>query len=234
MATDTSAATRTDTPTLGYRTQLALIAALVATLTIGVVLGFIGRGQINDGDTAPTPGTDQVEVGFAQDMSVHHSQAVEMSSMALSQAVDPAVRTLAYDVLTTQQSQIGTMHGWLVLWDQPTISTQPAMSWMRGATTSMPGHSMPADGTMKMPGMATPEELTALRRTIGPAFDSLYLQLLLRHHEGGLAMARFARDNTTIPAVTALARQIDSAQTAETQTLRELLDQRAVAPLPMN
>lgn len=38
-----------------------------------------------------------------------------MSAMTLTNAADPAVRNLAYDVLTTQQSQIGTVQGWLTL-----------------------------------------------------------------------------------------------------------------------
>nr|WP_306306974.1 MULTISPECIES: DUF305 domain-containing protein [Nocardia] len=161
-----------------------------------------------------------------------------MSSIALSQSGDQGVRTLAYDVLTTQQSQIGTMQGWLRLWDRPPVSDRPSMHWMNWAPStspmSMPGHSMRGDGSMRMPGMATSEELAALRRTTGSAFDTLYIQLLLRHHEGGLAMARYARDNATVLAVISLAGQIDATQSAESQTLRQLLAERNIAPLPMN
>ncbi len=218
------------------RGPVTVVLVIAATLALGLVSGFVGRGLV--GEESAIPASDSVDVGFAQDMSIHHAQAVEMSSIALSQSGDQGVRTLAYDVLTTQQSQIGTMQGWLRLWDRPPVSDRPSMHWMNWAPStspmSMPGHSMRGDGSMRMPGMATSEELAALRRTTGSAFDTLYIQLLLRHHEGGLAMARYARDNATVLAVISLAGQIDATQSAESQTLRQLLAERNIAPLPMN
>ncbi|WP_446224767.1 DUF305 domain-containing protein [Nocardia sp. IBHARD005] len=203
------------------------------TLIVGLLAGFWVRAMVlaDPSETA----IDVVDVGFAQDMGTHHNQAVEMSATALTQAVDPAVRTLAFDVLTTQQSQLGMMRGWLMLWDQPVSSEQP-MRWMSApdAHTPAAAHQMPEQRPMRMPGMATTEELADLRRIRGTDFDTRYLQLLLRHHEGGVTMARVARDTATIPAVAALAEQIDNAQTAESQTLRDMLAQRGAPTLPMN
>ncbi|MEU4808086.1 DUF305 domain-containing protein [Nocardia fluminea] len=210
-----------------------MVAVTVATLIVGLLVGFWVRGTLL-ADSSETA-LNVVDVGFAQDMGTHHNQAVEMSATALTQAVDPAVRTLAFDVLTSQQSQLGMMRGWLMLWDQPVSSEQP-MRWMSTPDPHTPGsaHQMPEQKSMRMPGMATTEELADLRRTRGTDFDTRYLQLLLRHHEGGVTMARAARDNATIPAVATLAKQIDDAQTAESQTLRDMLAHRGAPALPMN
>ena len=60
---------------------------------------------------------------------------------------DPAVRSLAFDILTTQQGQIGIMSGWLDAWGVPWTTAGPRMAWM----------GMPTEGLM--PGMATAEQL---------------------------------------------------------------------------
>ena len=44
----------------------------------------------------------------------------------------------------------------------------------------------------KMPGMASSEDMAALRQATGQAVDVLYLQLMLRHHQGGLPMMEYA------------------------------------------
>lgn len=225
----------TPVPTPSERRRPAAIsaAALAAALIVGLLAGFWVRGVVTSETTEPALGV--VDIGFAQDMATHHNQAVEMSAIAMQQALDPAVRTLAFDVLTSQQSQLGMMRGWLMLWDQPVSSEQP-MRWMSRADSHAAGsaHPMPNQESMRMPGMATTEELSELRRARGTAFDTLYLQLLLRHHEGGVTMARAARDTATIPAVAVLAKQIDDAQTAESQALRDMLAQRGAPTLPMN
>lgn len=170
----------------------ALVLGVVIALLVGIVIGLWAKGRIeNTSESAPAVGA--VEVGFAQDMSVHHGQAVEMSSLALMNTADPAIRTLAYDVVTTQQSQIGMMQGWLSLWDRPARGTGEYMEWMPSTTSAM-DHSMPGMSTGQndsgtnssavMPGMASPAELAELRALTGPAFEIRYLQLLLRHHQG--------------------------------------------------
>ncbi len=88
-------------------------------------------------------------MGFAQDMSVHHSQAVDMASIALTKSTDNDVRTLAFDILTTQQNQLGQMQAWLTMWDQPLSKVGPYMEWMSSDSGS--GHgSHGTSATMDM------------------------------------------------------------------------------------
>lgn len=208
-----------------------LIALLALALVLsGVLIGVL----VSPTDTSPAaPPPDSIEVGFAQDMSVHHNQAIEMSAIALDRSPDAVVRTLAYDVLTTQQSQVGAMQGWLTLWDRPTLPSGASMTWMTDGG-SMAGHSMDtADaGTMSMPGMASTAELQRLRRMSGEEFDGMYLQLLRRHHRGGIPMAEYGAANASVPAVSALAQSITATQRAEVDQIDVLMSAHGVDPLP--
>lgn len=211
---------------------LAATVLVLSGILVGVLLTPDGRGPA-------VPVSESVDVGFAQDMSVHHNQAIEMSAMALDRSTDPVVRALAYDVLTSQQSQIGTMQGWLALWDRSFLPAGPPMTWMTGGS-SMPGHSMDMSGSAdvrgrdvtSMPGMANTAELTALRGMNGEEFDGRYLQLLRRHHRGGIPMAEFGAENATVPAVATLAQSIASAQSAEVDQIDVLMSTHGVSPLP--
>ncbi len=83
-----------------------------------------------------------------------------------------------------------------------------------------------------MPGMATEAELAELRDLSGTAFDVRFLQLVIRHHQGGLEMAEYARDHAAVPAVRQLAGSIAETQAAETTTMEAMLRKRGGSPLP--
>jgi uncharacterized protein (DUF305 family) len=92
------------------------------------------------------------------------------------------------------------------------------------------GHG--ADDGALMPGMATEAELAELRSLSGTAFDVRFLQLMARHHQGGLEMAEYGRDHATVPAVQRLAESIAETQAAETTTIGTMLEERGGVPLP--
>ncbi|HEV2108951.1 MAG TPA: DUF305 domain-containing protein, partial [Thermomicrobiales bacterium] len=96
------------------------------------------------------PSDDSAVAGFLRDMITHHGQAVEMGLIMFERNEDPAIRTLALDILTTQQAQTGMMQGWLQAWDLSQTGAEPPMAWM--------AHAM--DG--RMPGMASDEEIERL------------------------------------------------------------------------
>lgn len=218
-----------------WRNPLVITFGVIALAAV-VVAGLAVRGAF--GPYVPEPGS--VDVGFAQDMSVHHRQGVEMASWARDHSTDPRLRQLAFDIETTQNQQVGIMQGWLGLWNAPTLPTGGYMGWMADSMDHS-GHGsggmagMNPDGSMdKMPGMATTQDLARLRATPPPQLDTLFLQLMLRHHEGGVSMLEYGRDNADVAEVRNLATQMLSAQTAESQLMRSLLAERGARPLPMN
>jgi uncharacterized protein (DUF305 family) len=166
------------------------------------------------------PADDSADAGFARDMSRHHEQAVAMASVVYQRTDDPVIRSLAYDVLTTQQGQIGIMSGWLDIWGLPATGPDRPMAWM--------GH--PVDGPM--PGMAAGDEVASLQALPPDQADTTFLRLMTRHHQGGMVMAEAAVVEADRSQVRALARGIASAQRAEIVQMQEMLAQRGLPPVP--
>jgi uncharacterized protein (DUF305 family) len=106
------------------------------------------------------------------------------------------------------------------------------MTWMAASPTSAHDHTVSATGVTTMPGMASADELKKLRASTGKSLDVLFLQLMLRHHEGGATMLSDAAQNASEEPVRNLAAQMLSAQTAEAQYLKQLLAARGGTPLP--
>ncbi|WP_063046702.1 DUF305 domain-containing protein [Nocardia pseudovaccinii] len=216
------------------RTPLLVLGA-IGILLIGFAIGVLARLPL-DSNSEPDPGT--VDIGFSQDMSAHHAQAVEMAGIALIASTDNDVRRLAYDILTTQQEQIGRMQGWLQMWGKPNQNVDGYMGWMTeqpghshsGATT---GHAM-SGPSPSMPGMATTAEVTALRQATGPTLDTMFLQLMLRHHQGGLSMTEYAAQHAETTAVRTLAAAMATTQQGEAQLITTMLTARNAKPLPQN
>jgi uncharacterized protein (DUF305 family) len=153
------------------------VLALAAAVVVGLLLGYAG-GLLTP--TFTRPGENSPEAGFARDMTAHHSQAVAMGLLAFRQGQDPEVRQIGGDIATGQQGEIGTMQTWLRSWQLDPTGDQPPMAWMpEGAGAVKNG---------LMPGMATPEEMAKLRAATGREFDVLFLQMMIRHHVGGVHM----------------------------------------------
>jgi uncharacterized protein (DUF305 family) len=205
------------------------VVAVVGLLLLGAAGGLL-VGLPGPSDQA-APETGSVDVGFAQDMTVHHQQAVTMASWERDHTTDPVLHQLAADIEATQTSQVGRMQGWLELWGAASLPIGGHMTWM-----TEPSHDhtpAPAGGTATMPGMADEAELAALRGAAGKDLDVLFLQLMLRHHEGGARMAEYAAGHAAVPQVRNLANQIFRSQTVESDYLRQLLAERGGQPLPM-
>ncbi|MFD6896830.1 DUF305 domain-containing protein [Rhodococcus sp. NPDC060086] len=226
------------TPGTGNRRTVLVLAAVIA-LAVGFLLGFLARIPLEDSKQAdPTAGS--VDVGFCQDMTVHHNQAIEMSAIAVTSSQDQYVRNLAYDILTTQQNQVGQMEGWLTMWGQPPLPSGPYMTWMSEdgghghghAASDDQGHDAGAAGPM--PGMASSEDLANLRAATGVEQDVLFLQLMLRHHEGGLPMMEYGAQYASESVVRGLAQKMVDTQTSESQLMTSMLAERGAEPLPMN
>ncbi len=205
------------------------VAAVIGLLLLGAAGGLLlGRPGSSDSQV-PRPGS--VDVGFAQDMSVHHQQAVEMASWERDHTTDPVLAQLSSDIEATQTGQIGRMQGWLELWNAAPLPVGGHMAWM---TEPSHDHSAtPTGGVATMPGMASSAELTALRAATGQQLDVMFLQLMLRHHEGGAPMLEYGATHADVPQVRNLASQMLRSQTAETDYLRQLLAERGGQPLPM-
>lgn len=188
------------------------LAFAVVALVGGLLLG---RGTV--AQDVPRA-TDPVSLGFVRDMSVHHAQAVAMSAVAHRRSADPELGYVAFDILSTQQAQIGIMSGWLELWQQPPGGSDAAMAWR--------GHTGP------MPGMAAPEEIAALDRLPVPEMEEQFLRLMVRHHLGAVPMADAAASRAASAPVAALAKTMSLGQQSEVDSMQRMLVARGHAPEP--
>ena len=206
--------------------------ATVVVLIVGAAIGMLITKATSDSGSG-SPSANSVDVGFAQDMKVHHLQAVTMAGVAREKSTDQEVHDLAFDIESTQLEQVGEMTGWLTSWTQPELPPpdRTPMAWMTGPS----GHShsdTSASGVVRMPGMASPEELSKLKSLSGKDLDIFFLQLMLRHHQGAVPMAQYAVQHAGVGYVRDLAQKMVTAQTAEVQLMTKMLATRGAQPLP--
>lgn len=208
--------------------RVVLVLVVVAALAVGALVGALLARQ-----PAITAASDtSVDAGFARDMAAHHAQAVELAVLARDRSTDEEVRTVALDILLTQQNQIGQMAGWLATWGLPAAASAPPMAWMTGdhghATA---GSADAATGHAAMPGWVAREDMLRLTDATGTEADRLFLQLMIPHHVGGVEMAAYAAERAQRPQVVALAENIVRSQDRELVALQAMLDARG-GPLP--
>ena len=157
---------------------------------------------------------DADDVTFAQGMILHHQQAVEMSTIALDPARNAGakVKDLASRIQGAQDPEIELMTRWLKEWGQP-VDGMGGMSMEGMDVADMDG----------MEGMMTVEEMTGLEAATGPAFDKLWLDMMVRHHQGAVAMSKTVETDGKATVVRELAGKIVSAQEAEIAEMKQLL-----------
>lgn len=129
----------------------------------------------------PSSSHNAADVTFLQDMIVHHSQAVVMGDLVKGRLTDAKVTSIASRIRDEQKPEMRGMSTTLKSWGEevPVEATNPTLG-------SRTGHSHHA----KMPGMATKAQLDRLAKATGPDADRLYLDLMIRHHEGALKMCK--------------------------------------------
>ena len=212
---------------------VGVVGVAVLLMAIGVVVGMVWQ---SGHDEPRTPST--VDIGFAQDMSTHHDQAILMAQTILTRPdISPQIRGLADKIVVAQTAETATMRGWLTWFGEPMMSSTP-MAWME----TSPDHShMSADGASSkstvpqspMPGMASTDDLTHLADLSGRDAEVVFLQLMIQHHRGGIAMATAAHNSEQADKVTKdLALSMIGDQGDEIGQMTLLLKERDAEPLP--
>jgi uncharacterized protein (DUF305 family) len=155
------------------------------------------------------------DVRFMQGMIAHHAQAVTMAVLVLSRSHRQDLRLLAQRIEVSQQDEIAMMRRWLTDRQEQVPRHE-----------DHDGHQQPSEAPMRMPGMLTPEQMTRLTQATDTAFDRLFLEGMIQHHEGALTMVRelFAIAGAgQEPQLFAFASDVDADQRAEIRRMRALL-----------
>jgi uncharacterized protein (DUF305 family) len=213
-------ATRTSTP-----------AAVVVAVAM-VLAGCAGEDPTSDGgpDDSPAgmhgdhagpdalPGVEvsappedanwnAADAAYLTRMVAHHSQALDMTELAPTRAGDPRVRRLARSIDVGQRREVVVMATWLVDHGQP----EPTLE-----TVAAVHHQ-------GMPGMVGDDRLAALAEADGAAFDRLFLEAMVQHHQGAVAMAEQVLGDGEDQRVDEMATEVIASQQAEVAIMRRLL-----------
>jgi uncharacterized protein (DUF305 family) len=119
------------------------------------------------------------DVDFMAGMIPHHAQAVIMAGWAPTHGARQDVAILCERIVVGQRDEIAMMQSWL----------RDRGLEVPDATSTR--HKMKMGDTvheMLMPGMLTDEEMAALDKARGPEFDRLFLQGMIKHHQGAIDM----------------------------------------------
>ncbi|WP_024755168.1 DUF305 domain-containing protein [Streptomyces exfoliatus] len=201
--------------------RAALATAAAAT---GLVLATCGSDD-STSTADPTPATttapatseadrhNRADVTFAQEMIPHHRQAIVMSDMVESHGASDEVQALAEKIKKAQAPEIETMTGWLKAWGEE-VPPGIGMGDMPGR-----GHD-----DSDRPGMTGAEDIDRLGSTSGNAFDTMYLTMMIEHHEGAIEMARTEKTQGSYGPAKTLADDIITSQTAEIAQMRTMLE----------
>ncbi|MGW0362964.1 DUF305 domain-containing protein [Streptomyces sp. NPDC002990] len=197
------------------RRATAVAAAATASLVLAACGGNGAGGAGHNGhDAGASPTTaaparqgehNAADTAFAKGMIPHHRQAVEMADLAATRAGSAEVKQLADEIKKAQDPEIKTLSGWLASWGEQV----PAENEDHG------GHSMD--------GMMTAEEMDRLEKASGKAFDTAFLEMMVKHHEGAVAMARAEQSGGSYQPAKEMAGAIITSQSAEITRMKALL-----------
>lgn len=107
-----------------------------------------------------------------QGMIGHHAQALEMTRLLASRTDREEMRLLARRIELSQADEIRMMQEWLQARGEEVPSE----------------HAHHGQGAPLMPGMLTPEEMGRLAAARGAEFDRLFLEFMIKHHDGAIVM----------------------------------------------
>ena len=173
--------------------RITLLAGMTGLLLV-LLSACGGSSDHNDADSA-----------FASGMVPHHEQAIVMADQALTTSSDKDIRALATQIKAAQGPEITTMNSWLADWDK---------------------HSSMDHGDMAMDhggDMMSDAEMKTLETSTGTAFDTAWLALMIKHHQGAVAMSETELKDGSSAKAKKLARQIIAAQNTEISTMKGLL-----------
>ena len=198
--------------------NLHRLATPSLAVALAITLAACGSSDSPSANTTPTtqaPGgsTDTAalnaaDVVFAQGMIAHHQQAIEMAEIALDPNIgaSPEVVDLATRIKGAQDPEVELMTAWL------TAAGEPVMM------DAMEGHDMSS-----MDGMMTAEQMDAMGAMTGTEFDTMWLEMMIAHHEGAISQSQTVKASGSNADVLALADQIITAQQAEITEMQALL-----------
>jgi uncharacterized protein (DUF305 family) len=151
------------------------------------------------------------DITFMQDMIPHHNQAVQMAELVADRTNRQELSDVAGRIDVSQVDEIEFMQQWLR---------------ERGERVPDPTAHDAMHTTHKMAGMASPEQMSELAQAEGTAFDRMFLELMITHHEGAVKMVEELLEqpgSAYDPVLFQFTDDVTNDQTAEIERMNALL-----------
>jgi len=188
------------------RTRVLAVAASSAFLLLGAACSSEDSTSAGpDSSVVADEPRNEADATFAHGMIPHHEQAVVMTKLAPERTQNAQVLDLAERIEAAQAPEIDQMKGWLEAWNEP---HKPGMEGMGG-----------------MAGMMSDDQMAALTAASGPAFDKMFLEMMIAHHEGALEQAKAEKADGEFPEALTLADDIMASQQSEIDEMRGILSE---------
>lgn len=137
---------------------------------------------------------------FIELMIPHHEGAIMMSKDAIAKTSKPELKSLAESIIADQKKEIADMTAWEKKWYNKAPEVSSEMQMM----------------TQKM------------AQGLGPAgaeYEDSFIDAMIPHHEGAIAMAKDALGKSTHPEIKQLAQKIIKGQQAEIDKMKSFRKQ---------
>lgn len=166
---------------------------LPAALAI-LALAAVAAGCGDDGSTSATG--NATDAAFINDMTDHHRGAVDMAELAREKADHAELERLADDIVAAQEAEISAMS-----------TIREDVGEHGDAHMGLSDHAMGMD-----------MDMTALERA--RPFDKAFIDAMVPHHEGAVAMAEELLEKGEHPDLRRMAAEMIDAQTEEIARMR--------------
>lgn len=169
----------------------------VVIIVIGVTaLAFALTGCDSDSDSGEEG--NATDAAFARDMIDHHRGAIEMAENAQQRAEHDEVKELAEAIIDAQRAEISLM---------TRIGEELRAHGAKAGSLGMSHMQMGMDMDMPMLARAKP-------------FDRAFIDMMIPHHRGAVAMAKIELEKGTHGELRKLARAVIDDQTAEIERMQ--------------
>lgn len=179
-----------------------LVVAAALAVVLASVLAACGGSEDHSGHNGGNAGAEgpgnMTDAMFVNSMIPHHEGAVQMAHLAQQRGEREEIKKLAGEIITSQETEIGTM--------------TPIKEELAGEHGSgqMEGHG----------SMETSESDMSKLKTASP-FDREFIDMMIPHHESAVKMAEEELAKGENKALRALAQDIIDAQKREIAEMRE-------------
>ena len=201
------------------QTRNKLSARVGALLMFAILsIGAAACGGDDSKESASSGNPMTVERSFLTGMAHHHETAIEMAKIAQERGKSSFVKNLAGEIVSTQERELGQMKD---------IHKRLIGGELKPDATAHDGLGLSAEEA----GMTHTPETNRMLEMADP-FDRAFVDEMVPHHRGAVAMAKVVLETTKDPDLRNLAQGIVTTQEQEVKEMNAFREREFGEPVP--